>query len=51
MSENKQYGVIHELGDYSGFKQLNDKDNKDYNQQLLEEQQRKQEERKNSTKN
>jgi len=46
-NNKQQYGVIHEMGDYSNFKKLDEQQNDDYNRQLLEEQQRKQKERKN----
>lgn len=36
--EDKKYGVIHEIGDYSGVRELSEEDNKKVNQQILNEQ-------------
>ncbi len=38
---DKQYGVIHEIGDYSQFQSLNEEDNKTINEQVNSENEKK----------
>ena len=46
MEEKKQYGVIHELGDYSKFGKLSDEDSEAIQEQIIREQKEKEEEKK-----
>jgi len=36
--ENKQYGVLHEIGDYSQPQKLNEEENKQVNEQVNNQQ-------------
>ena len=44
MEDKKQYGVIHELGDYSKFEKLSDEDSEILQEQMTKEQKEKEEE-------
>lgn len=46
MEEKKQYGIIHELGDYSKFGKLSKEDSEILQEQMTKEQKEKEEENK-----
>ena len=47
MEEKKEYGVIHELGDYSKFGKLSEEESKKIQEQIIREQKENEDNKKN----